>query len=131
MAAIRFSVGCQRQSKVFKLGLAGKPLLLLSHRSRVRPEEGKSVESLVEPEIIRISRLRRVDDLSRFIETTRNGEYLRSFGDRKWHFVMAQCGEYDGPQRSVNQFSCFPKCHFRPQNSVHKTPTKLTLGSFS
>src|ERR1700675_691080 len=65
MAAVRLGVGCQRQSKILKLRLAGKPLLLFRDPGRIRPEEGKSVESLMEPEVIHLSGLRLVDDVSR------------------------------------------------------------------
>ena len=51
------------------IGLARKPLLLFRHRRGVRPEKGKSVESIVQYEIIQFSRLRLVDDLPRFVET--------------------------------------------------------------
>ena len=68
MTAIRLGVGCERQSKVLVLGLARKPLLLFRHRRGVRPEKGKSIESIVEYEIIQFSRLRLVDDLPRFVE---------------------------------------------------------------
>ena len=53
MTAIRLGVGCERQSKIL-FGLARKPLLLFRHRSRIRSEEGKSVESVVEREIIQL-----------------------------------------------------------------------------
>ena len=56
-------------SPKFSFGLARKPLLLFRHRGGVRPEKGKSVESIVEYEIIQFSRLRLVDDLPRFVET--------------------------------------------------------------
>ena len=68
MTAIRLGVGCERQSKVLIIGLARKPLLLFRHRRGVRPEKGKSVESIVQYEIIQFSRLRLVDDLPRFVE---------------------------------------------------------------
>ena len=68
MTGIRLGVGCERQSKVLVIGLARKPLLLFRHRRGVRPEKGKSVESIVEYEIIQFSRLRLVDDLPRFVE---------------------------------------------------------------
>ena len=48
MTAIRLGVGCERKSKVLIFGLARKPLLLFRHRRGVRPEKGKSVESIVE-----------------------------------------------------------------------------------
>ena len=67
MTAICLGVGCERQSKVL-FGLARKPLLLFRHRRRVRPEKGKSIESIVEYEIIQFSRLRLVDDLPRLVE---------------------------------------------------------------
>ena len=68
MTGIRLGVGCERKSKVLILGLARKPLLLFRHRRGVRPEKGKSVESIVEYAIIQFSRLRLVDDLPRFVE---------------------------------------------------------------
>ncbi len=68
MTGIRLGVGCERQSKVLVFGLARKPLLLFRHRGGVRPEKGKSIESIVENEIIQFSRLRLVDDLPRFVE---------------------------------------------------------------
>src|SRR3984893_19085474 len=106
MASVRLGVGCQRQSKVLKLGLAVKPLLLLRDRSRVRPEEGKSVESLVEPEIIHLSGPRLVDDLSRFIETLQgggvNGEILV-----KAHQIRRT--GHDLP-RNLGSFLILPQC---------------------
>ena len=68
MTRIRLGVGCERQSTVL-FGLARKPLLLFRHRGGVRPEKGKSIESIVESEIIHFSRLRFVNDLPRFVET--------------------------------------------------------------
>ncbi len=68
MTAIRLGVGCERQPRVLIIGLARKPLLLFRHRRRVGAEKGKSVESIVEYEIIQFSRLRFVDDLPRFVE---------------------------------------------------------------
>src|SRR5580700_7177931 len=69
MTAIRLGVGCQRKALVLIFGLARIPLSLFRHRVGVRPEEGKSVDSIVEYVIIQFSRLRLVDDLPRFIET--------------------------------------------------------------
>jgi hypothetical protein len=69
MTAIRLGVGCERQSMVFIIGLACIPLLLLRHRGGVRPEKGKSVESIVESERIQFSGLRFVDGLPCFVET--------------------------------------------------------------
>ena len=68
MTAIRLGVGCERKSKVLILGLARKPLLLFRHRGGVRPEKGKSIESIVQYAIIQFSRLRLVNDLPRFVE---------------------------------------------------------------
>ena len=42
--------------------------MLFCHRGGVRPKKGKSVESIVEYEIIQFSRLRLVDDLPRLVE---------------------------------------------------------------
>ena len=67
MTSIRLGVGCERQSKVL-FGLARIPLLLFRHRGGVRPEKGKSIEGIVEYEIIQFSRLRLVNDLPRFVE---------------------------------------------------------------
>ena len=67
MTGVRLGVGCERQSKVL-FRLARKPLLLFRHRRGVRPEKGKSVESIVQYVIIQFSRLRFVDDLPCFIE---------------------------------------------------------------
>ena len=67
MTSIRLGVGCERQSPVL-FGLARKPLLLFRHRRGVRPEKGKSIESIVEYEIIHFSRLRLVNDLPRLVE---------------------------------------------------------------
>ncbi len=67
MTGVRLGVGCERQSKVL-FGLAPKPLLLLRHRGGVRPEKGNSVASIVQYEIIHLSRLRLVDDLPRFVK---------------------------------------------------------------
>ena len=69
MTGIGLGVRCESQSKVLILGLACKPLLLFRHRRGVRPEEGQSIESIVEYVIIQLSRLRVVEDLSRFVET--------------------------------------------------------------
>ena len=68
MTTISLGVGCERKSIVL-FGLARKPLLLFRHRRGVRPQKGKSIESIVEHEIIQFSRLRLVDDLPRFVET--------------------------------------------------------------
>ena len=68
MTGIRLGVGCERQVHILVIGLARKPLLLFRHRRRVRPEKGKSVESIVEHVIIHFSRLRLMDDLPRFVK---------------------------------------------------------------
>src|SRR5580698_9146932 len=68
MASIRLGVGRERQSIVLIIGLARKPLLVFRHRHRARTEKGKSVESIVEYDIIQFSRLRFVDDLPRLVE---------------------------------------------------------------
>ena len=67
MTSIRLGVGCERQSLVL-FGLARKPLLLFRHRGGVRPEKGKSIESIAEYEIIQFSCLRLVNGLPRFVE---------------------------------------------------------------
>ena len=56
------------QAHQFSIGLARKPLLLFRHRRGVRPEKGKSIESIVEYRIIQFSRLRLADDLPRLVE---------------------------------------------------------------
>src|ERR1035441_1264789 len=61
MTAIRFGIGCERQSCVL-FGLACIPVLLF------RREKGESVESIVQYEIIHFSRLRLVDRLPRLVE---------------------------------------------------------------
>ena len=68
MTTIRLGVGCERKPIVLIIGLARKPLLLFRHRGGVRPEKGKSIESIVQYQIIHFSRLRFVDDLPRFVE---------------------------------------------------------------
>src|SRR5260370_37574704 len=68
MTAIRLGLGCERQPKVFILGLARKPLLLFRHRGGVRAEKGKAVESIAKQQIIQFSCLRLVDALPRFVE---------------------------------------------------------------
>jgi len=72
MTAIRLGVGCERKPIILILGLTRQPLLLFRHRSGVRPDKGKSVESIVEYEIIQFSRLRLADDLPRFVEALQN-----------------------------------------------------------
>ena len=70
MTGVRLGVGCERQSKVL-FRIARKPPLLFRHRSGVCPQKGKSVQSVVELEIIQFSRLRLVDALTGLIETLR------------------------------------------------------------
>ena len=62
---------CRMRAPVHRslIGLARKPLLLFRHCGGVRPEKGKSIESIVEYVIIHFSRLRLVDALPRFVET--------------------------------------------------------------
>ena len=50
---IYLGVGCERKSIGLVVGLSRKPLLLFRHRGGVRSEEGKSVGSIVEYQIIR------------------------------------------------------------------------------
>src|ERR1035438_2157492 len=68
MSAIRLCVGCERKSDVFIIGLARKPLLLFRKRRRVRPEKGKSVESIAQRVIIHFSSLCPADGLPCFVE---------------------------------------------------------------
>src|SRR5207245_6719161 len=68
MTGVSLGVRCESQSKAL-FGLAGIPLLLLRHRRHVCSKKGKSVECVVEHEIIRFSRLRLMDDLARLVET--------------------------------------------------------------
>ncbi len=79
LTRICLGVGCKRKSKVL-FGLARKPLLLFHHRGGVRPEEGKSVESIVEYEIIQFSRLRLADDLPRFVEALQGEQAVGKVG---------------------------------------------------
>src|SRR5580658_4287406 len=68
MSPICLGVGSERQSPVL-LGLTRKPMLLFRHPRRVRPEKGKSIDSIVERRIIELLRLRLPEDLPCLVET--------------------------------------------------------------
>ena len=68
MTRIRLGVGCEREPDVLVLGLAREPALLFRHRGGVRPEKGKSIESIVRYRIVQFSRLRLVNDLPCLVE---------------------------------------------------------------
>jgi hypothetical protein len=58
MTLIPLGVRCERQSNIFKLRFAHKPLLLLGHRSGVQAPKGQSIES---QNTVKFSRLRLAD----------------------------------------------------------------------
>ncbi len=104
MTSIRLGVGCERQSKVLIFGLARKPLLLFRHRGGVRPEKGKSVESIVEYEIIQFSRLRLVNDLPRFVETLQGKGVVGEIGVQS---CLIRCKAHGLP-RDLRSFFILP-----------------------
>src|SRR6266853_2243384 len=80
MTTVSLGVGCECQSKALIFGLARKPLLLFRHRCGVRAEKAKSVDSIVEYEIIQFSRLRLLNDLPRFIEALQGEQAVDKIG---------------------------------------------------
>ena len=68
MTAISFGVRFERKSPALKLWPVRIPLLLFGHRSRIRPEKSKSIENIMEIEIIYSLHLRPVDDLACLVE---------------------------------------------------------------
>ena len=69
MTAIRLGVGCERKPKVLISGLPANHCCCSAIAAESDAKKGKSVESIVEYEIIQFSRLRLVDDLPRFVES--------------------------------------------------------------
>src|SRR5579871_451149 len=69
MTRVRLRVRGERKPKVLNVGLTSKPLLLLFHRRRIRPEKSQSIESVVEYEIVQLSSLRLLDDLPCIVES--------------------------------------------------------------
>jgi hypothetical protein len=68
MTTVCFRVGCERKSHVL-FWLTRKPLLLFRHPCRIRLEEGETIQSIVNYEIIQLPSLRLLNHLSRLFKT--------------------------------------------------------------
>ena len=123
MTSVCFGVGCERKPKVLIVRLARKPQLLFRHRSGVRPEKSQSIESNVENEIIQFSRLRLLDDLSRFIEALQ--------GERRVGEILVCCLFIRCEAKALRECTsvAFSYCPRRAKHSPDRRVRRCLAGS--
>ena len=68
MTHVGLGVGGERKPKVRNVGLAREPLSLSRHRRGIGCKKRQSVESVVDYDIIQLSRLGLLDQLSSFVK---------------------------------------------------------------